>query len=179
MLEALSTTQDEELTNLSLAELAERLHDSVKVQSALTVFYDQCVAGRLGLNPTDQRCLNAITKSVIGGYGQPVTPGELARVTNLTTGAVTGVLDRLEQAGYVRREHDADDRRRIIVRPVLERIHRDVEPIHDWMSKSFTDCCSQYSESELRLLIDFTTRVQELLKGATLRLRDAEKPPAV
>ena len=180
----MSSDRREDLTNLSREELATRLHDEVKAQSALTVFYDQCVGERLGLNPTDNKCLSLILKSAVTGRSkspgeasQLMTPGELAKVTGLTTGAVTGVLDRLEEAGYVRREHDPEDRRRIIIRPDLERLHGEVEPIWEWMTGAFTDCCTQYSEEELKLLIDFTLRVQELLKGATHRIRALEEPP--
>ena len=173
----MSSGQPEELTNLSREELASRLHDEVKAQSALTIFYDQCVAERLGLNPTDHKCLTVILKPVLTGYSRPMTPGEVARVTGLTTGAVTGVLDRLEQAGFVQREHDPEDRRRIIIRPNMERIHSEAGPIWDWLTHAFTDCCTQYSEDELRLLIGFTVRSQELLKGATERLRALEVPP--
>jgi DNA-binding MarR family transcriptional regulator len=178
----LSSDRLQDLTDLTREELAERLHNEVKAQSALTVFYDQSVGERLGLNPTDNKCLSLILKSAMMGHKRPeasqlITPGELARLTNLTTGAVTGVLDRLEEAGYVQREHDPDDRRRIIIRPNIERLHSEVEPIWDWMTTSFKECCSRYTEDELRLLIDFTLRAQELLKGATERIRDIEEPP--
>jgi DNA-binding MarR family transcriptional regulator len=173
--EALSSSDREDLTNLNREALAVRLHEEVKAQSALTVFYDQCVAERLGLNPTDNKCLSMILKPIASGHLQPMTPGELAKVAGLTTGAVTGVLDRLEEAGYVRREHDPDDRRRIIIRPNLERLHSEVEPIWEWMTQAFTDCCSQYSDEDLRLLIGFCGRAQDLLRGAIERLRTIEE----
>ena len=68
---------------------------------------DNLAAERLGVNRTDLHCLNAIENA--GG----LTAGELARQAGLTTGAVTGVVDRLERAGLARRVPDPDDRRRV------------------------------------------------------------------
>lgn len=78
------------------------------------VFHD-AVAERLGINPTDLRCLE------IAAVEEPLTPTRLAEVAGLTSGAVTGVLDRLEAAGLVRREADPADRRRLVVRVIPER----------------------------------------------------------
>src|SRR5580700_4359685 len=66
-------------------------------------------AERIGINPTDLTCLNILALS-----GQ-LTAGELARATGLTTASITGVLDRLEEAGFVRRERDVADRRRVVI----------------------------------------------------------------
>jgi DNA-binding MarR family transcriptional regulator len=175
-----SSELGKDFENSERTELVERLHDEVKAQAALTAVYHQSIAERLGLNPTDYRCLTALLKSAVSGYTRPMTPGELAKVTLLTTGAVTGVLDRLEQAGFVRREHDPEDRRRIIVRPLPERIDRELEPVYEGLSRAFEQCCTLYSDDELLLLIGFTERTQELLREATERLRPiAAPPPAV
>src|SRR6201991_4787681 len=69
--------------------------------------FDNLAAERLGLNRTDLHCINIIENS--GG----LTAGELAAEAGLTTGAVTGVIDRLERAGYARRVADPADRRRV------------------------------------------------------------------
>src|SRR6188472_999459 len=69
--------------------------------------FDNLAAERLGVNRTDLHCLNAIENS--GG----LTAGRLASEVGLTTGAVTGVIDRLERAGFARRVPDPDDRRRV------------------------------------------------------------------
>jgi DNA-binding MarR family transcriptional regulator len=73
------------------------------------------VAASLGLNPTDLRCLE------LAGSEPEMTPTRLAELSDLTSGAVTGVLDRLERAGYVLREPDPSDRRRLLVRVDADR----------------------------------------------------------
>src|SRR5262245_4534642 len=87
--------------------------------STATIMFHQAVADRLGLHPTDHKCADIL---FLKG---PLSAGELAELTGLTTGAITGVIDRLEGAGFVRREDDPRDRRRVIVR-VLPASHRKI-----------------------------------------------------
>src|SRR5579872_4079949 len=83
--------------------------------SAYTLLFHQAVAEHLGLNVTDLKCLDLARSEA------RLTPSRLAEVTGLTTAAVTTILDRLEQAGFVRRERDPSDRRKILVKPLAGR----------------------------------------------------------
>jgi len=78
------------------------------------VLNNHAVTARLGLGPSDSQFM-----SLLNLHG-PLAPGRFAELTGLTTGTVTGVLDRLEKAGYVRRERDPGDRRKVVVTPVPE-----------------------------------------------------------
>lgn len=79
--------------------------------STATVLFHHAIAERLGLGPTDHKCLDLI-------YERGAMSGsELAAVTGLTSGAVTGVVSRLERAGHLHREPDPHDRRKQILRP--------------------------------------------------------------
>jgi len=78
------------------------------------VLYNSEVSRRVGLGPSDSQFLGLLMTE------GPLTPGQLATMTGLTTGTVTGVLDRLERGGFVRRERDAADRRKVLVVPVPE-----------------------------------------------------------
>jgi len=163
----------EAVDSLDRDELVKVLDQEMRSQSAWTLFFHSTVAERLNLNATDHKCLDMIWRChETSQGGECMTPGQLARETKLTTGAVTGVLDRLEQAGYVSREHDPEDRRRIIVRPVPERIKANVWPLFNWLQAQFMDLCSQYSEPELRRMIEFSRRQQLLLQEATAHLRE-------
>src|SRR5580658_3303287 len=92
------------------AQLAMAFAAAVRKTGSLMHLMSQAAADRIGINPTDLNCLNILSFS-----GQ-LTAGELARATGLTTASITGVVDRLEQSGFVRRERDASDRRRVLVR---------------------------------------------------------------
>ena len=167
----MSSRQAENLDDLDRSELLLRLQAEVHAQSALTAFFHEAIAERLGLNPTDQKCLDLIARSSAAGVAEPMTPGHLAKATQLTTGAITGVLDRLEQAGYVRREHDPEDRRRVIIVASPERIKRDVAPAFQCVSEAYAGRCSAYSDEELRLLIDFARCSQAILREATAQVK--------
>ncbi|MCI2237269.1 MarR family transcriptional regulator [Paenibacillus sp. TRM 82003] len=71
-------------------------------------------AGSRGLHPTDMRALLHVMRRE--GEGDPMTTGELATALGLTSGAATGVVDRLERAGHLRRERDTADRRKVHLR---------------------------------------------------------------
>ena len=84
------------------------------IAEALSVH--DAVAASAGISPIELRCLELLKLE------PDASPSRLADRAALTSGAVTGILDRLEAAGFVRREPDASDRRRILVRPVPERV---------------------------------------------------------
>src|SRR5215831_20090383 len=81
----------------SRVELMAALEREFRELSAATIMFHQAIADRLGMNVTDHKCADILLRT------GPITAGELAQRTGLTTGAITGVIDRLEQAGFVRR----------------------------------------------------------------------------
>src|ERR1700732_3927504 len=88
----------------------------VRRHSIAIVLFHQAVAERLGLGPTDHKCLDLLRER------GAMTGSDLAAITDLTTGAITGVVARLERAGYVQREPDPPDRPLQLLSPVLERM---------------------------------------------------------
>src|SRR5579863_8198945 len=105
------------LSKKSRQELLQRLGKDLGHElSTNNVFLHELVARKLGLNATDTRSLDLITRA----GDSELTAGDLGRATGLTTGAITGILDRLEGAGFVERIRDANDRRRVIVRARVE-----------------------------------------------------------
>ena len=132
--------------------------------SAYTLLFHQAVADQLGLNVTDLKCLD-LARSEAG-----LTPGRLAEVTGLTTAAVTSVLDRLERSGFVRRERDPTDRRKILVAPEASRAE-EVARLFAPLDAAMTRLLAQYSTEELAFLNAFAVRVGQILQQETVRLR--------
>lgn len=96
--------------------------------------------------------------------------GRLAEVTGLTTGGITGVLNRLEKAGYVRRERDKADRRKVhiaIIPEATSKIGRFCEPMRQAMRKLW----GGYSEAELRFLLRFANEGYKAVIEATQTLK--------
>jgi DNA-binding MarR family transcriptional regulator len=133
--------------------------------STQTVFFHEGIARKLGLNATDTRCLDLIARS----GGVDVTAGDLGRATGLTTGAVTGILDRLEAAGLAERVRDPNDRRKVFVRPRPE-AERRVAHLYSGLAAATMKLASSYETSELELINDFLERNLDLLKEQTGKL---------
>lgn len=136
--------------------------------SAAATSMNQAVAERLGLHPTDARALALVEAAA---EGAPMTPGKVAELTGLTTGAVTGVLDRLEAAGFVRREKAPDDRRQVIVRPVAARAD-EAAALYAPLQRSADEACRAFGADDVaratelvRALVRATHAEAERLRG--------------
>ena len=101
--------------------------------------------------------------------------GALAEATGLTSGAITGLLDRLERAGLARRERSREDRRKVMVR-LLPAVERRVAPLFGPMEKAVGATLSGYSDQELLLLLDFFRRASEAATVALSELKDQGQP---
>src|SRR6187455_2495773 len=118
-------------------------------------FFGQTVAIRFGLSESDVEALEVLLDS------GAATAGKLSEITGLTTGAVTRVIDRLEQSGYVRRVPDPADRRRVIVEVVPDRVaDKGAEEI------------GRYTDAQLALIADFLTKMEAVTREETASLRE-------
>jgi DNA-binding MarR family transcriptional regulator len=123
------------------------------------LLYHRSEADKIGLNPTDARAMSFLNET------GPMPAGRLAELMGLTTGAVTGVLDRLEDAGLVRREPDPEDRRRIRIVP--EGDGEASARLFGPLSKPFGALVRSYGVGDLEVILDFVTRTSELLRAQT------------
>lgn len=163
-------SSQEEKTD-QIAELAMRVSEGLRRVSAYSVLFNQAVADQVGLNATDLRCLD-----LIGRMG-PVTPGQLAKLTSLTSGAITGILDRLERRGFVARQPDPSDRRRVIVSttPVA---FQTVGPLFMSLAAAMDELCRNYSPEELAIIVDFVERLEPVMQAETAKVRERERGAA-
>jgi len=137
----------------------------MRKSSAQGVLFSQAVAWRVGIASSDLECLDIIVLNT------RVTAGELAAATGLTTGAVTGVIDRLEKAGFARRERDPSDRRKVFVR-ALPAVERRVVPLYRSLQQAVAAELAGYGDKELALLLDFFSRAGRMMVAETKKLRD-------
>jgi DNA-binding MarR family transcriptional regulator len=129
-------------------------------------FLGQTVAIRFGLSESDIETLEELID--MGA----TTAGKLSEVTGLTSGAVTRVIDRLEQAGYVRRAPDPADRRRVIVEVVPEKVES-IRSTLDRVSTKGAEQLGRYTDAQLALIADFLTKMEQVTKEETATLREA------
>jgi DNA-binding MarR family transcriptional regulator len=146
-------------------KLIDELVSEFRISGNQDSAFDNLAAERLGVNRTDLHCLNIIENS--GG----LTAGELADEAGLTTGAVTGVIDRLERAGYARRVSDPADRRRVkleVTPKFYSRANKIWGPMAaDWESR----LSRRFTGEELELVTEFLRATNELSRGHLERLR--------
>ncbi|WP_367038792.1 MarR family transcriptional regulator [Streptomyces sp. Je 1-332] len=112
------------------------------------------VGGRLGLKDVDMDCLD-----LINAHG-PLSPGALARRAGLHAATMTGILDRLERAGWVSRERDPADRRAFLVRALRDR-NAELLGHFAGMSAAVERICDDYPDTELERFTQFLHRIAE------------------
>src|SRR5215469_7993251 len=147
-------------------ELIAAFAAGVRRAGSLMQLMGQAAADRIGINATDLTCLNLLSFS-----GQ-MTAGQLAKATGLTTASITGVIDRLEEAGFVVRERDVADRRRVLVRLVTERAISDVASVFRPMVRAIQQLAERYNDEELRLIVEFYDQLEQVVRAHIGRLRD-------
>ncbi|MFF8280321.1 MarR family winged helix-turn-helix transcriptional regulator [Streptomyces lateritius] len=148
--------------------LMTELYDESRRYMASYALFNQAVADHLRLHPTDVQCLNLLSLEPC-----PVTIGRVAELTGLTTGSATRLVDRLERAGYVTRERDAEDRRRVLVAAVPERM-AELSAFWRRLNGAWGTMFDAYSDAEVALLIAHMRRTVELSAQQVERLRTGE-----
>jgi DNA-binding MarR family transcriptional regulator len=143
----------------------ERLITATRENSTQTVHFHAALAARLGLNGTDHKTLDLVCRR------GPMTAGQIAQLTGVTTGAVTGIIDRLEKAGMARRTSDPSDRRRVVIEAVPEVAQQKLAPLFESISANLIQLASVYSEEELELICDFIERCSGIVEQEIARLR--------
>jgi DNA-binding MarR family transcriptional regulator len=149
-------------------EIVASLIGESRRMSTRTVLFHAAIAERLGLNPSDHKCADLIWNET-----GPVTAGRLAELTGLSTGAITGVVDRLERAGFVSRVPDPDDRRRVVIACSAEGRAPDIRHLFVPMMLGMVAVCENYSDAELTLILDFMRRSGEMSESRIQALKEA------
>jgi DNA-binding MarR family transcriptional regulator len=153
------------MSSESKQELIARLISAYRANTSQEGAFDALAAAKLGISPSDLRCLDLVQAS--GG----MTAGELARASGLTTGAVTAVIDRLEQAGFVRRLRDESDRRKVNIE-VTPRHYEEAGKVwaplmEDWQKT----LAARFTAEELRTITEFLRSATELGERHANRIR--------
>jgi len=150
------------------AELLGALARELRQFNALGASFFRAAAGQIGMTVTDLQVMDLLES--VG----PMTAGQLAELTGLTTGAITGMLNRLEEAGRVRRERDPDDGRRVIVQLEADRDDRhESGPMFASLGKAWEELASHYDDAQIAFLLEFLKRSNALFGQEIVRLREA------
>jgi len=141
------------------ASLDRELSDAV-------VFFHAAIASHLGMSVADWKCLGLLER-----HGS-MTAGRLAHLSGFTTGAVTGIVDRLERAGYARRAANPADRRSVIVQPGnLGRLQQRIRPVFASLLRGMDEIAHQYTAAQRKTIQRWVTQTVELLREETRKLK--------
>jgi DNA-binding MarR family transcriptional regulator len=145
----------------------ERMAEVMREFMARAVLFQDAVARFGGINSTDMQAVSLLMSE------GPATPGELAERTGLTAGgAITAVVDRLERAGYVTRERDASDRRKVIVTANVDTVLEKVGPIYGRVGQRWAEYLETLTDEQIEFANELFTRAAEVNRDEIERLRE-------
>jgi DNA-binding MarR family transcriptional regulator len=154
-------------------KLVEDLDRQNRRSGSVGAMHAGAIADRVGLNATDFECLDVLD------WTGPIAAGELARRVGVTSGAVTGVIDRLERGGWVRRVADPTDRRRVIVElvtsgpegPNPER-YAEMLRLFTPLQREIETIADQLSDDQIETIVDYLRAANDAVERSIERLRD-------
>ncbi len=154
----------------SRSELAQQLRAEIVGYLGAASDFDEGLAKKLKLSRTDMRCLD-----LIGRLG-PMTAGRLAEESGLTTGAVTFILDRLEEAGMVTRRRDTEDRRRVWVE-IVPAARQRLQGLQQPVAEEMRQVAQRFKADELAIVRDFMRQAKEVFQRQVAGPAKAEPAP--
>src|SRR5689334_20959313 len=138
-----------------------------ELATAIVTFHE-AVARRLGITAADQRVLGVLGRLSVA------TPSRLAEATGLTTGAITGIVDRLERAGFAKRVPNPADRRSVLVHACNgEALGKVMRPIFDALSREMAALRSRYTPAQLEAIYAYLGETTEILRARTRAVASA------
>lgn len=137
------------------AQIISDLDWQLRTFTTSAVLAANSIAQKMGMGANDLKCAEILIRM------GPMSAGKLGELAGLTTGAITGIVDRLEQAGWAKRRPDPNDRRRVIVYPGPQDSAR-MEGLYDTYMDSLKKLLASYSDSELSMLTEFINKLIQL-----------------
>lgn len=140
-----------------IAEINQEVRDNGNTNVLLV----HAIAQHLGLSATEFECCDLIRDK------GPFTAGELAKLCRISTGGMTGMIDRLEKKGFVERQSDPQDRRRVlVVGKENEAARQKVRRLYDPMQRDFDTILASYSDEEIEFIHKFMRRINKMFHDA-------------
>ena len=145
------------------AQVIAALNEAARAHSTATVLFHAAMAEQFGLSATDSKAMDLLER-----FG-PLSAGELVEHTGLASPSVTALIDRLESKGFVRRVRDGQDRRRVMVELVPERIQGIVEKFGD-LRTEVEELWAPYTIEQLEVILDFLRRGADFVSARAMKL---------
>jgi DNA-binding MarR family transcriptional regulator len=147
-------------------DLGKELGEELQRGGTLNVLHTNAIADKIGLSATEFEALDIIT------HHQPVSAGKLAMYCGLTTGAITGLVDRLERAGFVQRHRDTNDRRRVLLEHIhTPEIEEKVRQLYRPLVDGYKKITNPYTSEQMEFLIQHNKKVNDMLENIITELQ--------
>jgi len=146
----------------AISDLGKKFSDS-------TIFMHEAIAKKAGLSGTDHKYLNFLIQ-----YGA-ITAGRLSELTGLSTGAITGLVDRLEKKKFVKRKSDSSDRRKILIVPNLQNISKVFGSVSENLQYQIIHLINSLAPNEVKIIEKYLTNTIEIMDGITYSLNPTKK----
>lgn len=140
----------------------------IRKETRTATLFVQTVAESSGIHITDIKCLDFLIEA------QSATAGDLARITGLTTGAITAVIDRMEKAGFIKRVADSNDRRKIIIK-LLVKHPKHLQIAHSLFANQMPKILSGYTSDEIAIITDWNLKLISLFQDEIKKLKDLKQ----
>lgn len=129
-----------------------------------SIHMHEAIGRKAGLSGTDHKYLGFFIEK------GPMTAGELSNLTGLTTGAITGLIDRFEKKKLVKRQFAEDDRRKVIIEPNTKKIMALFEPLYKEFRSKSEKLIASFSEEEIKVLEAYFSKAIEVMNETTERI---------
>lgn len=144
----------------------QNFREASRAYSDASIFMHEAIARKAGLSSTDHKYLGLILQY------ESITAGEISKLTGLTTGAVTGLIDRLEKKKLLKRQFIKEDRRKVIIIPNTENSMKLLGPIFEELQQKTMKLVSTFSKKEIETIERYFREATVLMKETTDHLNN-------
>lgn len=150
------------------AEVIHQIRRLTQQYAYTSIQMHEAVARKAGLSGTDHKYLGFLMEK-----GQ-MTAGELSVLTGLTTGAVTGLIDRFEKRDLVKRKFAQDDRRKVFIEPKTENIMALLVPLYKEFRVKSEKLIASFSDKDVQILEAYFLKAIEIMNETTTELNNKQ-----
>ena len=154
------------MSEYSEDKLLSQFRAASRQYSDASIFMHEAIARKAGLSGTDHKYLGLILQH------KSITAGEISKLTGLTTGAVTGLIDRLEKKELLKRQFTKDDRRKVIIVPNIENSMKLLTPLFEELQQQTTELISTFSPGEIQTIERYFVEATAIMKATAEKLNN-------
>lgn len=154
------------MSEKKLNNIINRFRTASRQYSDASIFMHEAIARKAGLSGADHKYLGLILQY------KELTAGDISKLTGLTTGAVTGLIDRLEKKKLLKRQFTKEDRRKVIIIPNVENSTNLLQPIFSELQQKTAGLIASFSEKEIQIVERYFTEATAVMIETTKNLNE-------